>query len=135
MSKAAKNFVLVVGASPYTHQAADTALQFAKAVLKKGHNIEQVFFYYDGVYVASSLALPEQAERKITQAWSEFSLENNLNLIVCSNSAMKRGMLDQLHSANVDKSVNNIDSAFMLAGLGQFVEATTKADRVITFGI
>lgn len=129
-----KTFVLLVGASPYTHQSADTALQFAKSLVKKGHKLEQVFFYYDGVYVASGLASPEQSERKITQAWSEFALAKKVSLVVCSNSAMKRGMLDQHHAAKLDKGTDNIDKAFTLAGLGQFVEASINADRVITFG-
>ena len=128
-----KKFVILVGASPYTHQAADSALVFARAVIEKGHLIEQVFFYFDGVYLASNFAAPEQSERKITSAWSEFAEQNNLDLVVCSNSALKRGMLDQQHAQAVGKSGDNIHPAFTLAGLGQFVEASSKADRVITF--
>ncbi len=133
MTDQQKKFVILVGASPYTHQAADSALAFAKAAIKKGHFIEQVFFYFDGVYVASNFAAPEQSERKITSAWSEFAQQNGLDLVVCSNSALKRGMLDQQHAQAVGKPGDNINTAFVLAGLGQFVEATIEADRVITF--
>ncbi len=133
MNKQQKKFVLLVGAAPYTNQAADSALEFAKAVIQAGHLIEQVFFYFDGVYVATAYASPEQSERKITKAWSAFARQYKLELVVCSNSALKRGILDQTHAQKVGQSGCNFDTTFTLAGLGQFVEATTKADRLITF--
>jgi len=34
---------------PYNHQASDTAYKFAEAAIKKGHTIDAVFFYNDGV--------------------------------------------------------------------------------------
>ena len=40
---------ILVNEGPYTHQASDSAYQFAKAALEKGHEIFRVFFYSDGV--------------------------------------------------------------------------------------
>ena len=42
-------FGILVNEGPFTHQASDSAYQFAKAALEKGHEVMRVFFYYDGV--------------------------------------------------------------------------------------
>jgi len=34
---------------PYNHQAADTAYKFAEAAIRKGHRVDAVFLYNDGV--------------------------------------------------------------------------------------
>ena len=39
----------MVNEGPYTHQASDSAYQFTKAAIEKGHEIFRVFFYHDGV--------------------------------------------------------------------------------------
>ena len=44
---------ILVKEGPYNHQASDTAYKFAKAAMKKGHRIDAVFFYNDGVNNAS----------------------------------------------------------------------------------
>ena len=48
-------FALMVSEGPYTHQASDTAWNFANAALAKGHEVMRVFFYHDGVYNATRL--------------------------------------------------------------------------------
>ena len=45
-------FSVMVNEGPYTHQAADTAYHFTRAVLDAGHEIFRVFFYHDGVHMA-----------------------------------------------------------------------------------
>ncbi|WP_455205250.1 DsrE/DsrF/TusD sulfur relay family protein, partial [Kaarinaea lacus] len=42
-------FSVQINEGPYTHEAADSAYQFTKAALEKGHEIFRVFFYHDGV--------------------------------------------------------------------------------------
>ena len=37
-----------INEGPYQHQASDSAYQFIKAALDKGHEIFRVFFYHDG---------------------------------------------------------------------------------------
>ena len=51
-------FGIVVNEGPYTHQASDSAYQFAKAALAKGHEITRVFFYHDGVNNGTRLTVP-----------------------------------------------------------------------------
>lgn len=120
--------------APYTCQSADTALNFAQALIRKGHSIEQVFFYHDGVYAGSSLTMPEQAERNITKNWAEFARLNELELVVCSHSAMKRGILDGQIARQAGHAHSNLNPQFKLAGLGQFVDAVSKSDRMVSFG-
>ena len=60
-----------INEGPYQHQASDSAYQFTKAALAKGHEIFRVFFYHDGVNNATRLAIPPQDDRNITQQWTE----------------------------------------------------------------
>ena len=48
-------FGIVINEGPYTHQASDSALQFTKSALAKGHEVFRVFFYHDGVNNGTSL--------------------------------------------------------------------------------
>ena len=58
---------VVVSEGPYTHQAADTAYQFVKSAIEKGHEVPRMFFYHDGVNVSTRLSVPPQDERHIQQ--------------------------------------------------------------------
>ena len=62
---------ILINEGPYQHQASDTALQYVKAALKKGHEIYRVFFYNDGVNNATRLATPPQDDRNITKETAE----------------------------------------------------------------
>ena len=126
--------MLLICNAPYTYQSADTALKFAQALISKGHNIEQVFFYHDGVHVGSNLSSPESSERDITKSWAEFARLNRIELVVCSHSAMKRGILDSQVAKQIGHIHSNLNSQFKLAGLGQFAEAVADSDRLVTFG-
>ena len=64
-------FGIVVNEGPYTHQASDSALQFAKAAIEKGHEIFRVFFYHDGVNNGTRLTVPPQDDRNLQRQWSE----------------------------------------------------------------
>ncbi len=129
-----KKYVLLVCNAPYTYQSADTALNFAQALIRKGGSIVQVFFYHDGVYAGSGLNMPEQAERNITRSWAEFARSNQIELVVCTHSAMKRGILDARTAKQSGHDSFNLDPQFKLAGLGQFVDAVSKSDRMVSFG-
>ena len=116
-------FGILVNEGPYTHQAADTAYQFAKAVLEKGHEVHRVFFYHDGVNNASKLTEPPQDDRHIVNRWSKLAEEHGLDLVVCVAAALRRGIKDE-----------NLAPGFRISGLGQLIEAGIKADRLVTFG-
>ena len=40
---------ILINEGPYTHEASDSAYLFIRAALEKGHEIDRVFFYHDGV--------------------------------------------------------------------------------------
>ena len=48
---------IVVNEGPYQHQASDSAYQFTKTALEKGHEIFRVFFYHDGVNNGTRLSV------------------------------------------------------------------------------
>lgn len=127
-------FGIMVNEGPYTHQASDSAYQFAKAALAKGHEIYRVFFYHDGVNNATRLTVPPQDDRNVVNRWSELSLQHNLDLVVCIAAAQRRGLLDENEASRQGKDANNIIAGFRISGLGQLVEAGIQADRLVVFG-
>jgi tRNA 2-thiouridine synthesizing protein D len=103
-------FGILVNEGPYTHQASDTAYQFTKAALEKGHKIHRVFFYHDGVNNATKLTEPPQDDRNIVQRWQKLA-------------ALRRGLKEE-----------NLAEGFRISGLGQLIESGIQADRLVTFG-
>jgi tRNA 2-thiouridine synthesizing protein D len=127
-------FGIMVNEGPYTHQASDSAYQFAKAALAKGHEIYRVFFYHDGVNNATRLTVPPQDDRNVVNRWSELAQQHNLDLVVCIAAAQRRGLLDENEASRQGKDANNIVAGFRISGLGQLVEAGVQADRLVVFG-
>ena len=116
-------FGLLVSEGPYTHQASDSAYQFALAALAKGHEIQRVFFYHDGVNNATRLTEPPQDDRHVVNRWSALAAEHKVDLVVCVAAALRRGIKDEV-----------LAPGFRISGLGQLVDSGIKADRLITFG-
>jgi tRNA 2-thiouridine synthesizing protein D len=125
---------VMVNEGPYQHQSADSAYQFTKAALDKGHEISRVFFYHDGVNNGTRFGVPPQDDRNITQLWSELSKKHNLDLVVCVAAAQRRGILDADEAKRHGKSGDNIADGFRISGLGQLIEAGIQADRLVVFG-
>ncbi|MCG6952020.1 MAG: sulfurtransferase complex subunit TusD [Burkholderiales bacterium] len=125
---------IMVNEGPYTHQASDSAYQFAKAALAKGHEISRVFFYHDGVNNGSRLTVPPQDERNIVKRWSELAAEHKLDLVVCIAAAQRRGLMDKSEAKRHGKDADNIAPGFRISGLGQLIEAGIEADRLVVFG-
>ncbi|MHB1587027.1 MAG: sulfurtransferase complex subunit TusD [Acidiferrobacteraceae bacterium] len=116
-------FGILINEGPYTHQASDTAYNFAAAAIGKGHKIHRVFFYHDGVNNGTSLAEPPQDDRHIPKRWSEFAKNHGVDLVVCVAAALRRGIRDE-----------NLAEGFRISGLGQLVESGIQADRLLVFG-
>ena len=129
------NFAIVVHGGPYSSQACLSALKFAKAVLASGHSINRVFFYHDGVYTANNLIAPPQDEAPVGRQWQEFGTGNKIELIACIASCLRRGILDETEAGRYEKSGSNIAPGFTISGLGQLIDASINADRVVTFGV
>jgi tRNA 2-thiouridine synthesizing protein D len=116
-------FGILVNEGPYTHQAADTAYQFTKAALEKGHKIHRVFFYHDGVNNSTRLTEPPQDDRHIVQRWQKLAADHKVDLVVCVAAALRRGIKEE-----------NLAEGFRISGLGQLIESGIQADRLVTFG-
>ena len=125
---------VVVNEGPYTHQASDSAFQFTKAALKKGHEIYRVFFYHDGVNNGTRLTVPPQDERNIQENWTELGQAHDLDLVVCVAAAQRRGILDGDEAKRHGKDADNIAPGFRISGLGQLIDAGIASDRVVVFG-
>ncbi len=116
-------FTIIVNNAPYQSQSSDTACKFAHALISEGHDLVQVFFYFDGVFNALNDAEPPQDDRHVIENWSQLAQEYDLDLIICSTAAKRRG---------IDSS--SIAAGFKIDTLGRLSEAVTTSDRVITFG-
>jgi len=125
---------VMVNEGPYQHQSADSALQFTRAALEKGHEVFRVFFYHDGVNNGTRFGVPPQDDRNITVQWSELAEKHNIDLVVCVAAAQRRGLLDENEAKRHGKDGNNIANGFRISGLGQLIEAGIQCDRLVVFG-
>jgi len=107
---------------PYNHQSSDSAYQFTKTALSKGHEITGVFFYNDGVNNLNNLMEPPQDDRHIAKRWTEIG-EQGIDLVVCIAAGKRRGITDDILIPNA-----------RISGLGQMANMIQKSDRLVTFG-
>lgn len=114
--------------------AARSALNFARAVLEAGHEINRLFFYRDAVHLASNLAVQPQDESDIASEWRDFINTNELDAVVCIAAALRRGVLNEAEANRWERPVANSGKPWELSGLGQWVDAIQMADRAVTFG-
>jgi len=114
---------ILVSAGPYTHQANDSAFLFVRAAIAKGHTVQRVFFYHDGVNAANKLTEPPQDDRHVTNRWSKLAAEHKIDLVVCVAAAMRRGIKGEI-----------LAPGFRISGLGQLIESGMKSDRLVVFG-
>lgn len=127
-------FTIQVNEGPYQHQASDTAYQFTRAALEKGHRVVRVFFFHDGVNNATRLASPPADDRNVGQRWSELAERYDLDLVVCVAAAQRRGIVDSDEARRHGKDATNLAPWFRISGLGQLIEAVIESDRLVVFG-
>ena len=126
-------FALNVLAGPADGAGARSALFFTRAALTAGHEIHRVFFQGAGVQCASALTVAPQDELDVAEAWARLGREHGLDLVVCVSSALRRGLLDDAEADRYERRSGNLRPEFTISGLGQLVDATLRADRVVTF--
>ena len=123
------SFTLVITGAPYSSQAPQTALAFARAALANG----RVFLYGDGVHLASALTSPPSDEVNWSQAWQDFLGSHDIAGFACIASALRRGIVDQSEQQRYELPANNLATPFTIAGLGEWVDSVAHSDRVIYF--
>ena len=127
-------YTIMVNEGPYQHQASDSAIQFIRAALEKGHEIFRVFFYHDGVNNGTRLSVPPADDRLIQKSWSELAEKHGLDLVICIAAAQRRGLMDADEAKRQGLDANNIAPGFRISGLGQLVEGGIQSDRLVVFG-
>lgn len=127
-------YALAVYGGPFTNQASSSAYNFAKAAIKRGHEVYRVFFYHDGVYNGSRLNIAPQDEVNLSAQWKDLAEAHNIDLVICIAAAIRRGVLNESEATRYEKDGSNLDPAFEISGLGQLVESAIECDRLITFG-
>ena len=125
-------YVVVVRSSP-SRSTSQNALCFTRALLESEHTVSCVFFYGDGVLCANSNACPPQDEFDITHAWASLLKEFDQEGLLCIGAGLRRGMLDDDEAKRYEKNSGAVLKPFVLVGLGDLIEASSNADRVITF--
>jgi sulfur relay protein tusD/dsrE len=123
-------YVIAIKSPIYGKQGAFLAYQFADALIKKGHEISQIFFFQDGVSNGNALVYPANDEVNLQKHWQMFSITHNIPLHLCVAASQRRGVVDNLTTSTTDHY--NLAGGFTIAGLGEFMAASLKADRVIT---
>lgn len=122
-----QNTLALVVTTPPNSNLTTTAINLVHAALNNGVKLIGVFFYQDGVLnAAKHLAIPSDEFQTLTQ-WQQLSSDYNVPLYLCITAAEKRGLSDELNQ----HELSNIDKAFTVSGLGELVELTNKAERVV----
>lgn len=122
-----QNTLAFVVTTPPNSNLTTTAIKLVQAAIENGVSIIGVFFYQDGVLnAAKHLSIPSD-EYQTLQLWQKINSEYSVPLYLCITAAEKRGLSDEL--GNSERS--NINKAFTVSGLGELVELTCKAERVV----
>ncbi|MGM0615880.1 MAG: sulfurtransferase complex subunit TusD [Pseudomonadota bacterium] len=124
--------LLVLGA-PFNSEAPRSALRFAEALFKEGHQLEGVFFHHDGVFNASTQLgdMPPHAE--LYQQWCALNEKYGVTLDVCVSAAMQRGLINQAEATRQHLDWHNVAAPFELTGIGQLVDLQNRCERFISF--
>lgn len=125
-------FQINVYGSPWSTQTAEQAQTFAKSVLANGHELNRIFFFFDGVYHGLKTQAPASDEPAQLEHWQELKRQG-VDLILCIAASANRGLLNEEEAQRYDKDISTVDSAFELSGLGQWASGFHDADRIVSF--
>ena len=121
-----KTLAVVVTTPPYSHLTT-SALTYVEAALIAGIKVIGVFFYQDGVMHANKDISIASDEYQAIEHWQRLKKEYKLPLHICITAAEKRGIACDL----IDNE--QVNEVFTVSGLGELVELTTKAARLVQF--
>lgn len=115
---------VVITTPPYSNLSV-TALDYIESALNAGVELVGVFFYQDGVMHANTSVQIASDEFQALSHWQRLHQTYKLPLHLCITAAEKRGISDE--------HAQNIHSIFTVSGLGELVELSSKADRLVQF--
>jgi sulfur relay (sulfurtransferase) complex TusBCD TusD component (DsrE family) len=116
-------YTFFISTEPYKFEASDSMIQIAKALIKKGHNINGFFFYGSGVYNLKKEISCGSSIRNIPKKIEDFCKQNNIPIAGCSTWVSLTGL----------KEKDFIDGA-VEEGLGDFSNWSVESNKVIVFG-
>lgn len=116
-----KRFAILMCLSPDSGTVAQHAVETIKAALERNHAVF-VFLYEDGVGFARSDRDIPQGESDTVQDFQHLLSHSNLAVVACVTAAERRGVRDA-----------QTDPRIRLAGLGEWTEQLSQADRVVQF--
>jgi tRNA 2-thiouridine synthesizing protein D len=125
-------FLLTIATGPDRISESRAAHRFATSALQASHQLSAIFFWQDGVLTALEQQQPPGDEWHAMEAWQSLSSEFNVPLICCSSASLRRGILDQTESSEVQLPTT-LASGFRIGGLGELVVLSREADRVMQF--
>lgn len=102
------------------------ALEFARALLSAGHELCSVFFYDAGVLTALAGTEAAQDEDDLREGWRELASKYTLPLHACVASAARFGL-------GQDNASDRLLPGFSICGLGELIDASARAERLLTF--
>lgn len=120
-------YALLVLTPPDHGASARHALMFARAILRGGHSLSCVFFFDAGVLTAATHCETPQDETNVRRGWIDLHHEHDVPLVACVASAHRFGT-----AAAID-GVTEGENPFRIEGLGELIEASAEADRLLTF--
>ncbi|BBL75765.1 sulfurtransferase complex subunit TusD [Methylomagnum ishizawai] len=123
-------YAIQVHGGPGQTPSAHTAYQFIKAALAEGHEIVRIFFYLDGVQQGFGPGGTDAP--RLFPDWPGLAGAHGLDLVLCVSAATRRGLLPPEENDWPESPA--IAPGFRAGGLGQWMEACLKADRVVVFG-
>jgi tRNA 2-thiouridine synthesizing protein D len=115
---------VIITTPPYSNLSA-TALDYIETALKSSVELVGVFFYQEGVLHANTNVQIASDEFQADSHWQRLHQKYKLPLHLCITAAEKRGISDE--------QTKNINQIFTVSGLGELVELSTMADRMVQF--
>jgi tRNA 2-thiouridine synthesizing protein D len=124
---------IVVTGGMFDSQAGYSAWRFCQQAVTAGHSIVQVFFYQQGVYHGTQLAVPLADEFDAHGRWLVLAEQADIPLMVCVSASEHRGVLSAAQAQEHAKTASNLHPNFSVAGLASLHQASLLADRTVTF--
>ena len=99
----------------------DIAARFAESALRQGHEVLSLFFYHEAVRAGWSQQIPDFLSSGTLERLESLGVP----LQVCVGASERRGLSQRADDGN------RMHHAFESVGLGQFIDAISRADRGI----
>lgn len=127
------NYTILVTGAAYGTQNASTAFLFCQSLLKTKNTLHSVFFYCDGVLNANSINKPASDEFNLIKAWQELNKKHKVKLYVCNSAALRRGVVEDETTLNMNIKKGNLAFFFQLSSLIELAYSMKICDRIIQF--